>query len=76
MYNLLLDYFNANNILYPNQFGFGEKHSTYSTYVLIKLIDNIAEEIDNNNFSIAVFIDLQKAFDTINHDNLITKLNC
>ena len=53
MYNRLLDYVNANNILYPNQFGFREKHSTYME--LLKLIDDISEEIDNNNFSIGVF---------------------
>ena len=73
MYNRLLDYVNANNILYPNQFGFREKHSTY--IALLKLIDDISEEIDNKNFSIGVFIDLSKAFDTINHDILIKKLN-
>ena len=39
MYNRLLDYVNANNILYPNQFGFREKHSTY--IALLKLIDDI-----------------------------------
>ena len=39
MYNRLLDYVNANTILYPNQFGFREKHSTYM--VLLKLIEDI-----------------------------------
>ena len=73
MYNRLLDYVNANNIPYPNQFGFREKHSTYMA--LLKLIDNISEEIDNKNFFIGVFIDLSKAFDTINHDILIKKWN-
>ena len=52
MYNRILDYVNANNILNPNQFGFREKHSTYTA--LPKLIDDISEEIDNNNFSIGV----------------------
>ena len=73
MYNRLLDYVNANNILYPNHFGFREKHSTYMA--LLKLIDDILEEIDNKNFSIGVFIDLSKALDTINHYILIKKLN-
>ena len=41
---------------------------------LLKLIDDILEEIDNTNFSIGLFIDLSKAFDTINHDILIKKL--
>ena len=55
------------------QFGFREKRSTYMA--LLKLIDDISEEIDNKNFSIGVFIDLSKAFDTIIHDILIKKLN-
>ena len=59
------------NILSPNQFGFREKHSTYMA--LLKLIDDISEEIYNNNFSLGVFIDLSKAFDTINYDILIRK---
>ena len=42
---------------------------------LLKLIDDISEEIDNKHFSIGVFINLSKAFDTINHDILIKKLN-
>ena len=41
---------------------------------LLKLIDNILEEIDKKKFSIHVFIDLSKAFDTINHDILIKTL--
>ena len=73
MYNRLLHYVNANNILCPNQFGFREKHSTYMA--LHKLIDEISKEIDNKNFSIGVFIDLSKTFDTINLDILIKKLN-
>ena len=42
---------------------------------LLKLIEDISEKIDNTNFSIRVFIDLLKAFDTINHDILIKNLN-
>ena len=51
--NRLLVYVNANNILYQNQIGFREKKSTYMT--LLKLIDDISEEIDNKNFSIGFY---------------------
>ena len=56
----------ANNILYANKIGVRKKHSTYM--VLLKLIDDISEEIDNTNF-------FPLAFDTINHDILIKKWN-
>ena len=59
MYIRLLNYVkNINNILSPNQFSFREKHSTYMA--LLKLIDDISEEIDNKNFSVGVFIHLSK----------------
>ena len=48
MYNRLLDNVNVNNILSLNQFGFREKHSTYMA--LLKLIDDMFEEVDNKNF--------------------------
>ena len=72
MYNQLLDYVNTNNILSLNQFGFREKHAT--CMVLLKLIDDISEKIDNRHFSVGVFIDLSKAFDTTNRDILIKKI--
>ena len=67
MYSRLLDYVKANNILFPNQFG-----ETFTYMALLKLIDDISEEIDKN---ISFFFNLPKAFDTINHDILIKKLN-
>ena len=53
MYNRLLDYVNANNTLYPNQISFRKKHSTYMA--LLKLIDDISEEIDNKNSSLLFY---------------------
>ena len=38
------------------------------------LIDNISDALDNNDFSTAIFFDLKKAFDTINHDILLDKM--
>ena len=40
----------------------------------VDLVDRISEEMDNGNFSIGVFIDLSKAFDTLNHHILLKKL--
>ena len=55
------------------QFGFRQKHST--SRALIHLTDKITEQIDKVNFACGIFIDFQKAFDTVDHQILIQKLN-
>ena len=49
-----------------------ENHSTI--YSLISLVDVIKKDLDNNYFVYGTFIDLQKAFDNVNHDVLLAKL--
>lgn len=56
-----------------NQYGFRELHST--EHAALELVDRIINELDNSQNPIAVFIDLSKAFDTINHEILIKKLD-
>jgi len=72
MYSRLTSYLLLNNILTPNQFGFLEKHST--NMVIVKIIGQISEAIDKNMFTLGVFIDLSKAFDTTDHTILLEKL--
>ena len=69
MYNRVLNFFNNNNILVKNQNGFREKRS--SCMALPQLVDDISNELGTKNNSIGVFIDLSKAFDTIDHKPLI-----
>ena len=60
------------DILSTNQFGFRKKYSTF--LALMDLVDNISKNIDEGNYSIGIFLDLSKAFDTIDHTILLDKL--
>lgn len=72
LYNRLLTFLNMHSILASNQFGFREKHSTFMA--LLNLVDRISGKIDNKEYSIGIFMDLSKAFDTVDHDILLGKL--
>ena len=72
MYNRLLRFLNNHNILSDNQYGFRKHHST--AYALACLYDKISSAIENKECTVGIFIDLSKAFDTVDHDILISKL--
>ena len=61
------------NILYEFQYGFRKGHST--THALIELADQIKLAINDNELTCGLFLDLSKAFDTVNHKILLTKLD-
>ena len=68
----LYDFLEDCNSLYIRQFGFRKSHSTEHT--LIDLTENIKKNLDNQRFSCCVFIDLEKAINTVNHEILLHKL--
>ena len=72
MHNRLYAFLEDNNVLYEKQFGFRKNNSTI--YALMEITERIKESIDTGKFGCGIFIDLKKAFDTVNHKILITKL--
>ena len=72
MHSQLYDFFEYHQVLFKNQFGFRKKCST--AHSLIEITEKIKESIDSGKFGCGIFIDLKKAFDTVNHDILLRKL--
>ena len=72
MYRRLLRFLEVHNILYSLQFGFQENHSI--DQALVSLTEAIRNTLDNKRFGCGIFVNLQKALDTVNHEVLLSKL--
>ena len=68
----LTEYLNNNNILHKNQYGFRKHHST--ELASLHLVDKIYYKMDSNEIPVNVDIDLSKAFDSLDHNILLSKL--
>ena len=65
LYNRLQKYLKDKNILCDKQFGFNTGHST--DHAISQLVDQIYEAFKKNEYTLGVFIDLSKVFDTVDH---------
>ena len=72
LYRRLIKFIDKNDILYDLQYGFRNKHSTQ--HAILDIVNTIHSNMDNRKYSRGIFIDLKKAFDTVNHEILLTKL--
>ena len=72
VYSRVYSFLNLHNCIYELQFGFRANHST--NHALISLTENIREALDKGYFACGIFVDLQKAFDTVDHTILLDKL--
>ena len=68
-----MSFLTDNQLFCKEQFGFRPGHST--ELAALRLVDHLTNEMDNFNVPINIYIDLSKAFDSLNHSILLNKLN-
>ena len=69
MYKRLLNFLEQNKVLHNYQFGYRKNHST--SLAVMEVLDYIHQNSDNHEITFGIYIDLQKAFDIIDHSVLL-----
>ena len=68
----LYAYFANNKLFFSSQYGFRSEHST--EFAALELVDRIIQQLDQKEIPFSIFLDLSKAFDTLDHNILLEKL--
>ena len=72
IYNKVFDFLVRYKILFKSQYGYRKGHNT--THATLDFVKAIEDAIEQNEYAIGIFCDLSKAFDTLNHQILLSKL--
>ena len=72
IFDQMHDYFHINKLYFEGQYGFRKKHST--ELAAVEMIDRIIQELDKGNTPLNIFLDQPKAFDTLDHEIMLYKL--
>ena len=73
LYSRLKNFFDINHVINNDQYGFRAQHST--SHALHSAVSSISKALNSKNKCLGIFIDFQKAFDTVNHHILLEKLD-
>ena len=72
MYSRVISFVKKHNLLYQYQFGF--QHGMSTEFAVNSLVNNIVKCLENKQVGFCILLDFAKAFDTVNHDILLNKL--
>ncbi len=73
IFKQLYEFFTQNKLFYNSQYGFRNQHLT--EFAALEVFDRILVEMDKNDIPINIYLDLSKAFDTLDHTMLLEKWN-
>lgn len=73
MFKRLKAFLDKHDVLFKAQYGFADKHSTQ--HAILDIVNTTQSKMNKHPFTSGVFIDLKKAFDTVDHSVLLSKLN-